>query len=231
MNLNRIISIIVCLLLLSCNSKTNSPEFIKKTTGRYLFNSDEVVEVYFNKNDLFLNWRGANDIKPLKINDSTFFVKEMNEKIQFLTNPLDSKFYLVFVPKEENDTLQFNIRKLQSTEKIPSEYLNDANFEKALEGYLRIKTRDSLDSSINENTLNKIGYIELRAKNYSKAINIFKINVALYPTSSNVYDSLADAYMKSGDTLQATENYEKSLKLDSGNRRAKMHLEKIKKID
>ena len=138
---------------------------------------------------------------------------------------------MVFVQKEENDTLQFTIRKLEATEKIPSEYLNEANFEKALEGYLLIKTRDSLDSSINENTLNRIGYKELREKHYVKAINIFKINVALFPTSSNVYDSLADAYMKSGDTLQATENYEKSLKLDSGNRRAKMHLEKYKKID
>lgn len=231
MNFNRIISITVCLLLLSCNSKTNSTEFIDKTTGRYLFNSDEVVEVYFNESELYLNWRGATNIKPLKVNDSTFFVKEMNEKIQFLTNPLDAKLYLVFVPKEENDTLQFTIRKLEATEKIPSEYLNEANFQKALEGYLLIKTKDSLDSSINENTLNRIGYKELREKHYVKAINIFKINVALYPTSSNVYDSLADAYMKSGDTLQATENYEKSLKLDSGNRRAKMHLEKYKKID
>lgn len=231
MNFNRIISITVCLLLLSCNSKTNSTEFIDKTTGRYLFNSDEVVEVYFNESELYLNWRGATNIKPLKVNDSTFFVKEMNEKIQFLTNPLDAKLYLVFVPKEENDTLQFTIRKLEATEKIPSKYLNEANFQKALEGYLLIKTKDSLDSSINENTLNRIGYKELREKHYVKAINIFKINVALYPTSSNVYDSLADAYMKSGDTLQATENYEKSLKLDSGNRRAKMHLEKYKKID
>ena len=33
--------------------------------------------------------------------------------------------------------------------------------------------------------------------------SIFKINVALYPTSSNVYDSLAEAFMKSGDTVKA----------------------------
>jgi len=230
MNLNRIISIIICLLLLSCNSKDNSTEFIEKTSGRYLFNSDEVVEVYFNESELYINWRGAKKIKPLKVNDNTFFVKEMNEKIQFLTNPIDIKYYLVFVPKEENDTLQFKIRKLEATEKIPSEYLNNDNFVKALEGYFIIKKRDSLDNSIDENTLNRFGYKELREKNYSKAINIFKINVALYPKSSNVYDSLADAYIKSGDTLKATENYEKSLQLDSGNRRAKMHIEKFKKI-
>ena len=88
MNLNRIISIIICLLLLSCNSKDNSTEFIEKTSGRYLFNSDEVVEVYFNESELYINWRGAKKIKPLKVNDNTFFVKEMNEKT-------DKKFYWV----------------------------------------------------------------------------------------------------------------------------------------
>ncbi|MBE0424859.1 MAG: hypothetical protein IBX66_13150 [Lutibacter sp.] len=47
----------------------------------------------------------------------------------------------------------------------------------------------------------------MREKNFELAIAIFKINVALYPKSSNVYDSLGEAYLKSGDTLKAIENY------------------------
>ena len=67
----------------------------------------------------------------------------------------------------------------------------------------------------------------MRNNNYKASINIFKVNAALYPESANVYDSLAEAYMKSGDTIQAINNYEKSLELDSGNQRAKRMINKL----
>lgn len=228
MKLKYIFTSLLFLVLISCNSSSNSPEFIKKTTGRYLYNSDEIIEVYFKETQLYLKWRGANNIKPLQVGENTYFVKEMNEKIQFLTNPTNSTVYLGLVPKEENDSIQYNFRRLNETEKIPSEYLLGNQFDKALEGYLAIKQKDSLDNAINETELNDLGYKKLRNKNFEDAINIFKLNMALHPESSNVYDSLGEAYAKSSDTLQAIENYEKSLSLDSGNRNAKRQLKKLK---
>ncbi len=213
----------------SCSTTTNNEAFIKKTTGRYLFNSDEIIEVYFDNQKLFLKWRGASAIEPLPVAEETFFVKEMNEKIQFLTNPENQLTYMVLVPKTENDTLQYNFRKLTQNEKTPSEYLKDNDFEKALEGYLKIKKIDSLDASLNENKFNSLGYKELRDKNYKQALHIFKINMELYPNSSNVYDSYADALKVSGDTLQAISYYKKSLAIDSGNRNAKRFVEKYDK--
>ncbi len=229
MNYKPIIYIVSVLLLLSCTTSNNSEEFIKKTSGRYLFNSDEVIEVYFENNALFIKWRGATKIEPLKVNENTFYVKEMNEKVQFLTNPSNQLDYLVIVPKEEKDTIEYNYRKLKEAEKIPSEYLMNDEFDKALEAYLIIKENDSLDSAIDENGLNTLGYRKLREAKFNYSINIFKINAALYPESSNVYDSLGEAYMKSGDTLQAIENYKKSLELDSGNSRAKRQIKKLEK--
>ena len=38
--------------------------------------------------------------------------------------------------------------------------------------------------------------------------------VSLYPQSGNAYDSLAEAYAKSGDRARARENYQRSLALD-----------------
>ncbi|RXP45566.1 tetratricopeptide repeat protein [Lutibacter sp. HS1-25] len=216
---------IVLLFIISCNSKSNNDAFIKTTVGKYLYNSDEVVEVYFNKSVLYLKWRGALNIEPLKINDSTFFVKEMNKKIRFI-NSENNKTYMIFVPKDEKDTLEYKFRKLDSTEKIPSEYLKSNQFEKALEAYLTIQKKDSLDTAIDKKNFNKLGYIELRNKNYEKALQIFKINMILYPNSANVYDSYADALKQNGDTLQAVEFYKKSLKIDSGNQRAKRFIEK-----
>lgn len=215
--------------LFGCTNNSNNPEFIKKATGRYLYNSDEVIQVYFEENHLYLAWRGANKIEPLKVDDSTFFVKEMNEKIQFLTNPANQTAYMVLVPKEENKPVVYNFMKLKEGEMVPSEYLANKEFDKALEGYLAIKEKDSSDSAIDEKYLNSLGYETLREKNFEEAKAIFKINVALYPNSSNVYDSLGEAYMKSGDTLMAIENYQISLTLDSGNFRAKQQLKKLEK--
>ena len=78
-------------ILYNCTQKSNNSEFINKVSGRYLYNSDEVVEAYFKENELYLIWRGAKDIKPIKLEENIFYVKEMNEKIQFLTNPDDQK--------------------------------------------------------------------------------------------------------------------------------------------
>lgn len=213
----------------NCSNKTNNSEFIEKVTGRYLYNSDEVIEIYFKENELFMIWRGAKNIKPLKINDTTFYVKEMNEKVQFLISPSDKKEYIVLIPKEENKPFIYNYRKLSENEKIPSEYLMNNEFDKALEAYLKIKEKDSLDSAIKESNLNSIGYKELRKNNYENAISIFKINVVLYPTSSNVYDSLGDAFRKKGDTTQAIANFKKSLEFDSGNARAKRIISNLEK--
>jgi tetratricopeptide (TPR) repeat protein len=215
-------------LYTSCSKPANNSVFIEQNTGRFLYNSDEVVEVYFEEGILLLNWRGAERIKPMKIDDTTFYIKEMNEKIQFLTNPEDGKQYMVLVPKNEEDTLVFNFRKLEDKEKIPEEFLEEQNYEAAMKGYLDIQQKDSLDSAINERDFNSLGYSALRENNYEKAIEIFKINVALYPDSPNVYDSLGEAYFNSGDTISSIANYKRSLELDSGNRRAKERLEEMK---
>ena len=214
-----------------CTSTSNNPEFIKQATGRYLYNSDEVIQIYFKESELYMEWRGAKSIKPLKINDTTFFVKEMNEKIQFLTNLSNQQDYIVLVQKDESKQLEYNYKKLSENEKIPGEYLKNNEFDKALEGYLNIQKNDSLDTAIKESNFNSFGYKELRKDNFEKAIQVFEINVALYPNSSNVYDSLGEAFMKSGDTIQAIIHYKKSLKLDSGNKRAKRQLKKLEKKD
>jgi len=215
------------IIFYGCSNNQNNAEFIKKASGRFLYNSDEVIKIYFKENELFMEWRGAKNIKPLKINENVFFVKEMNEKIQFLTNPKDKQIYISLVHKEKNKPVGYNFRKLRDSEKVPSEFLKNNEFKKALEGYIAIKERDSLDTAIQEGNFNSLGYKKLRKKNYKEAIQVFKINVTLYPNSSNVYDSLAEAFMKSGDTLQAIANYEKSLTLDSNNSRAKKYIKKL----
>ncbi|MDP3312093.1 lipopolysaccharide assembly protein LapB [Lutibacter sp.] len=225
----KIYILLLFVLFSSCSKKNSSSDYIKKVSGRYLYSSDEIMEVFFENNEMFIKWRGASNIKPLLVDENTYFVKELNEKIQFNTNSKNNKIYISLVPKSETKQLAYNYMKLDTMVRVPSEYLLEKKFDKALEGYLKIKKIDSLDPVINEESFNRLGYKELRNKNIEFAVEIFKINVALYPNSPNVYDSLGEAFMKNGDTVKAIENYKKSLSLDSGNRRAKEQLKKLEK--
>jgi len=218
-------------LLLNCSKIKNDSEFIEKVNGRYLFNSDEVIEVYFKENELFFKWRGDDQIHPLKVNENTFFVKEMNEKIQFLTNPDDEQDYIVLLPKDKTKEVEYFIKKMVGNEKVPNEYLKNNEIEKAIAAYAILQKKDSLDLAIKENHLNSKGYKELSNNNYKNAINYFKVNIALYPESPNVYDSLGDAFRKRGDTAQAIINYKKSLELDSSNSRIKRKLNRLENTD
>ena len=55
--------------------------------------------------------------------------------------------------------------------------------------------------------MNQIGYQILGNEEYAKAIEAFHANVKYYPNSNNVYDSLGEAYEKSGNLKLAAENY------------------------
>jgi predicted alpha/beta superfamily hydrolase len=79
--------------------------------------------------------------------------------------------------------------------------------------YRRLSERFGYKIVIPEATLNQIGYQFLRAGNFEQAVEVFRKNAANHPASANVYDSLAEAYEKSGALKSARENYEKAYKM------------------
>jgi tetratricopeptide (TPR) repeat protein len=78
-----------------------------------------------------------------------------------------------------------------------------------------------------ENSLNAFGY-QVLEKDSAGAIQIFKLNATEFPDSWNVWDSLAEGYLKAGDVKDAQQNYEKSLALNPENKNAKEALAKLK---
>lgn len=213
-------------LLASCTSQKNSDEFIEATSGRYLFNANEVLEIYFKDKILHAKWRGNDDIELLKVNDSAFYMKELNEKMLFVSKP---EMHIELAPKREHKDVKYHFRKMAADEKTPSEYFNAKEFDKALEAFKLIKEKDSLSLVIREGRLNRMGYDFIRKNNYESAIEVFKINVVLYPKSSNVYDSLGEAYLKNKDTINAKIYFKKALAINPENRSAKRYLKKITK--
>ena len=63
-----------------------------------------------------------------------------------------------------------------------------------------------------EGEMNAYGYKLMNQGKTKEAIKIFKKNVKTYPSSWNVYDSLAESFEKSGDNKQAIANYKEALK-------------------
>jgi hypothetical protein len=62
-----------------------------------------------------------------------------------------------------------------------------------------------------EETLNQLGYDLLAAKKPDAAVEIFRLNVELYPKSGNTYDSLAETYLGLGKKDLAREYYARAL--------------------
>jgi outer membrane protein assembly factor BamD (BamD/ComL family) len=93
--------------------------------------------------------------------------------------------------------------------------------------YHDLKAAEPSTYNFDEDVLNNLGYEFIRAKKFKEAIRIFQLNVEAYPQSSNVYDSLAEAYMDDGDKPDAIANYQKSLQLNPKNRGAVKMLHKL----
>jgi len=80
-----------------------------------------------------------------------------------------------------------------------------------------------------EDFMNDSGYQRLNNEDFQHAIEIFTENVRNNPKSANAYDSLGEAYMKSGNKKLAIENYEKSVQLNPHNDNAVKILQTLKK--
>ena len=64
-----------------------------------------------------------------------------------------------------------------------------------------------------EGELNQLGYFHLQAGRTNDAIRLFRLNTIAYAASANTYDSLADAYLASGQNELALRMSEKALEL------------------
>jgi CubicO group peptidase (beta-lactamase class C family) len=106
--------------------------------------------------------------------------------------------------------------------------LAKSDLPSALAHYEDLKENQPDEYDFREAELNRLGYILLSEERYEEAIGIFQLNVKMFNQSSNVYDSLGEAYFKNGQKAYAIKNYERSLELDPGNTNAEEMLTKLR---
>jgi tetratricopeptide (TPR) repeat protein len=108
------------------------------------------------------------------------------------------------------------------------EHYRTKGIDAALNHYHELKKnyyeRGAYDFS--ERSLNNFGY-ELLERDSASAIRVFTLNTQVFAKSSNVWDSLAEAYQKVGNDKLAKRYYQTALKLDPKNENARQNLKKL----
>lgn len=105
--------------------------------------------------------------------------------------------------------------------------LRRQGYQRAIQVFNELKGKNP-DFLPLETDLNDWAYRMLNGRGQPKeALEIFKLNVYLYPNSANVYDSVAEAYAANGERDLAIKNYKRSLELDPRNLNAVQQLEKL----
>ena len=79
-----------------------------------------------------------------------------------------------------------------------------------------------------EAEINGYGYAFLQRDMVEEAVELFRINVELFPDSWNCYDSLGEALLRAGETEEAVAMYEKSLELNPENDNGREVLARIR---
>ena len=98
--------------------------------------------------------------------------------------------------------------------------IDQKGIEAAVKAFDQAKSARPATYYIDETKINQLGYQMLNRGKTAEAIEVFKLNVREFPKSSNVYDSLGEAYVKAGNKELGIENYKRSIELDPNNRNA-----------
>jgi len=108
----------------------------------------------------------------------------------------------------------------QSIAEVLMKTISERDVAAAVKQYRELKATQAAIYNFGENELNMLGYQLLGAKKVKDAIEIFKLNVEVYPQAANPYDSLGEAYMVAGERKLALANYRKAVALDPKNTNA-----------
>jgi uncharacterized protein len=113
------------------------------------------------------------------------------------------------------------LRKIYAGWQIPRDPMNGnvaGDMKGVEEHYKKLSAKFGFTIPAPENLINQVGYQLLFGDKPEEAIAAFKTNVERYPGSANVYDSLAEAYERTGRLDLAAPLYEKASSLGQQNK-------------
>jgi len=124
------------------------------------------------------------------------------------------------------DNTPYSLPKIPISSKLISQ-LKNGNIDTAIKLTRNLLENQPDKYKIDESGINSMGYKYISEKKLKAAIAIFKFNIELSPSSSNVYDSQGEAYLLNGDSALAISNYKKSIQLNPANKNGLKMLTKM----
>lgn len=145
-------------------------------------------------------------------------------------------YYLKDLGHDETAIQRFHERNIrsfwsqlfESAATIIGEVIEEKGIDEAVKKFREIRSEDNSDYLFDETQFNALGYRLMGQRKLKEAIEVFKMNVEMYPGSWNVYDSIGEAYMTNGQNELAIKNYDKSLELNPENANAVEMLKRLK---
>jgi tetratricopeptide (TPR) repeat protein len=105
--------------------------------------------------------------------------------------------------------------------------IKEQGVDAAIAAYERLRATEPTAYEFGEGELNRLGYTLLGSGDVVGAVQIFELNVRRYPESSNVFDSLGEAYYRANRPDDARKAYSRAVELDPANANARAMLQKL----
>ncbi|WP_343317749.1 serine hydrolase [Sphingobacterium multivorum] len=202
-----------------------SSQELNVNSGRYRSGKYGVIRVYSESGKLMSVQNLDKPVELVKVSANTFVMRDRNVNVVFSKDTKSGQYELVQVLRDKK--IYSKNPKVNANDRTPLELILEGNFEDGLKAFQKAKEQDSDDELLSEGFLNGAGYELLNQHKINQAIDIFKVNTVLYPKSENVYDSLAEAYLKSGQIDSAKKNYQKVREINPKNERVSKILETL----
>lgn len=165
------------------------------------------------------------NIKAYRVDDVVDYLKYHGFYLTCLSQPESS--FTNCLTFEKNESLSYDFADkmgsvdiyIRELEKLNSKLVSRDSLKTALIGNILKKNIEEISSVYNslEIYINSLGIEWLKEKKVSLAINVFKINIFLYPESSKTFESLGDAYIHNKQYDKAIINYTKALEINPDN--------------
>jgi tetratricopeptide (TPR) repeat protein len=172
-----------------------------------MINGDRIVRLHAQGGHLVMQSPFLEDAELLAVSPTTF-VRTDNATRYTFTRTADGVEMRLDPPDEWPVC-----KRLAPGQTVALDEVAAGHIEAAAARYRASRAKATGDAAFafSEERLNRIGVTMILRGDPAAALLPLRVNVVLSPDSMNAYDSLAEAYMRSGDRKRAIETFRQSL--------------------
>ncbi|HWR91263.1 MAG TPA: serine hydrolase, partial [Desulfobacterales bacterium] len=195
--------------------------------GRYRVGFDDVGTVSEKGGNLFCQTAEMGESRLYPISRDTMLFKERLEQLVFEWDADGTVSTCIIISGAGTGRNETKAIKMAVGEMTPMERLLAGDVDVAIAAYKVFKKDFPDDPSVAEARFNNLGYGFLNQNKIAEALAVFQLNIDLYPTSGNCWDSMGEALVAAGRKGEALNHYRKALELDPSNDNATRWIEKL----